>query len=103
MTKETFTRSSGNVFADLGLAKPNELMLKARIALLISQIIEKRGLSQTAAATQMCMAQADVSRIIRGQLGGYSLERLFEGVEALGNKVEIKIKDQTTGRVLMTA
>ena len=97
------TKSSGNIFADIGLANPEELMLKARVALLIKQLVEKRELSQAAAAERMGLAQSDVSRILRGQLSGYSLERLFDGVKALGSKVEIKIKDEQTGRILMTA
>lgn len=78
MTKE-ITRSSGNVFADLGLENPDELMLKARVALLIKQMIEAKELSQVLAADQMGFSQSDVSNIIRGKLNGYSLERLFEG------------------------
>ena len=100
---KSIVKSSGNVFADLGLRNADELMVKARVALLIKKLIEDRGLSQTAAAEKMGMAQADISRIIRGQLGGYSLERLLQGVRAFGSKIEIKIKDEKTGRVLMTA
>ena len=47
------TRGSGNIFADLGLPAPRERLLKARLALLIKQMIEKKGLSQTAAAETM--------------------------------------------------
>ncbi len=36
--------SSGNVFADLSLPNPEEHLVKATIALAISQAIEKRGL-----------------------------------------------------------
>jgi len=103
MAKEKVIRSSGNVFADLGLQNAGELALKARLALLIKQRIEAKSLNQTSAAELMGMAQSDVSNIVRGKLGGFSLERLLEGVQALDTKVEIKVKDQSTGRVLMTA
>ena len=103
MAKEKVTRSSGNVFADLGLKNAGELALKARIALLIKHLIEAKSLSQVQAADLMGMAQSDVSNIIRGKLAGFSLERLLEGVQTLNTRVEIKVKDQDTGRVLMSA
>jgi len=42
--------SSGNVFADLGLANPQEMLAKAQLAHGICQIIAARGLTQTKAA-----------------------------------------------------
>jgi predicted XRE-type DNA-binding protein len=43
-------KSSGNVFADLGVANPEEALAKAELARRISQIISKRHLSQKEAA-----------------------------------------------------
>ena len=43
-------RSSGNVFADLGLRNADEKQTKVRLAVAIQQIIQARRLSQTAAA-----------------------------------------------------
>jgi len=63
------TRSSGNVFADIGLPKPEEHLLKAEIAVVISRLINRLGLTQTAAAVRLNglgVAQGDVSRILRG-------------------------------------
>jgi predicted XRE-type DNA-binding protein len=96
------TRSSGNIFEDLGLPNPEQRMRKARVAMLIEQLIEKHGLSQADAAKRMGFSQGDVSRVVRGQLKNYSLERLLDGVEALGSTAELTIKDEA-GRVLMTA
>jgi predicted XRE-type DNA-binding protein len=101
-----FTRSSGNVFADIGLENPDEHMLKAEIAVLIGRLINRQGLTQTAAAVKVGMAQSDISRILRGQLSGYSLERLFAIVRALGQDVEIKVrpaKNRDMGRIKMSA
>lgn len=103
MAKEQITRSSGNVFADLELDNSGELALKSRIALTIKRQIEAKGLNQARAAELMGMAQSDVSNIIRGKLSGFSLERLMDGVQKLDTRVEITVKDQETGRVLMTA
>jgi predicted XRE-type DNA-binding protein len=42
--------SSGNVFADLGLPNPDELLIKAELAARISELISARQLTQTEAA-----------------------------------------------------
>lgn len=94
-------RSSGNIFADLGLENSEELLRKSTAAAVIKQLIERKQMTQTEAAKKMGVAQTDVSRIIRGQLDGYSLARLFECIERLGSKVEVKFKDER-GRVLTT-
>ena len=43
-------RSSGNVFEDIGVPRSCEALAKAEIASRIAAAIEKRGLSQAAAA-----------------------------------------------------
>ena len=101
-----FTRSSGNVFADIGLPNAEEHRLKADVAAYIGKLINKHGLTQTAAAVKLGVAQPDISRILRGQLSGYSLERLLAIVRDLGNDVEIKVKPargHAHGRILMRA
>jgi predicted XRE-type DNA-binding protein len=101
-----FTRSSGNVFADLGLPNADEHRLRADVAAIIGTLINHHGLTQTAAALKLGIAQPDVSRILRGQLSGFSLERLLSLVRALGNDVEIKVrpaKNARAGRILMSA
>jgi predicted XRE-type DNA-binding protein len=88
----TVTKSSGNVFADLGFANAEEELLKARIVLSLRRIIEDAGLTQKEAAERMGVSQPDVSKLLRGRVTGFSLERLFEFVRALGNDIEIRIK-----------
>jgi predicted XRE-type DNA-binding protein len=105
-TKSRIIRSSGNLFADLGLPEPDEHLLKAQVAAHLSRLINKHGLTQAAAAVKLGIAQPDVSRILRGQLAGYSLTRLFTLVRALGTDVEIKFKparNAKVGRILMSA
>jgi predicted XRE-type DNA-binding protein len=96
------TRSSGNVFADLGLPDADELLLKAQIATLISRKIE--GLSQADAATRMGTTQPNVSNIMTGRLDRFSVLKLLSFVQALGQDVEIKVKparNRTMGRLAL--
>ena len=55
------TRSSGNIFADLGLPDADHLLAKADLAIEISSIIEDRGLTQAEAAEIMGVDQPKVS------------------------------------------
>ena len=61
------TLSSGNVFADLGFANPEEELLKAKLIREIRSIIKRRKLTQTKAAILLGLKQPDVSSIITGR------------------------------------
>ncbi|AWN46532.1 transcriptional regulator [Methylobacterium terrae] len=91
-TDDVATCSSGNVYADLGFEDPTEESLKADLVIGIIDEIERRGLSQTAAARLMGVSQPDVSKLLRGRTGGYSLERLLGFTRALGGDVEITVR-----------
>ncbi len=92
-------KSSGTVFEDLGLPDSVEALAKAGIAARISIAIEKRGLTQTKAAQLLKLDQADISNLKRGKLKGFSAERLFRCLSALGQDVEIVIHERRPRRV----
>jgi predicted XRE-type DNA-binding protein len=98
------TQGSGNIFADLDLPQAEDELLKARLVAVIRDVIEQEGISQTTAGARMHLAQPDVSRLLRGRLTGFSLERLLGFVRALGGDVKIEIKLKTAeGRVRKVA
>lgn len=84
-------RSTGNVFEDLGLPESGERLVKSEIASRIASIIERRGLTQVQAARVLGVHQADVSDLTRGKLSGFSTDRLFRFLTALGQDVEIRM------------
>jgi predicted XRE-type DNA-binding protein len=86
------TRGSTNVFADLGYANSEEMLAKAKLVSRISDLIKQRRLTQGDAATLLGIDQPNVSRLLRGQLGGFSYERLLKFLNALGCDVEIVVK-----------
>jgi predicted XRE-type DNA-binding protein len=89
---------SGNVFADLGLPNPDERLAKADLALRISEAIGARRLTQTRAARVLKIDQPKVSRLLRGQLSGFSTERLMRFLTLLGSDVEIIVKPRPRSR-----
>ncbi len=84
--------SSGNVFADLGLDNPEELLAKAELVQRIADIIVERKLTQVRAAKLLGVDQPKVSALLRGKLDGFSTDRLFRFLNALGRDVEIVIR-----------
>lgn len=87
-TSSNFKFSTRNVFADLGVAAPEEALAKAELAAKISEIVEARALTQAAAATILGIEQPKVSALLRGRLTGFSMERLIWFLTALGRHVE---------------
>jgi predicted XRE-type DNA-binding protein len=94
--KVRVTKSSGNVFADIGLPNAAEHSIKADLVLRIAARIKSRGLTQAKAASLLGLAQPDVSKLLRGHFAGHSYERLFGYLNALGQSVWIKISEAKT-------
>jgi predicted XRE-type DNA-binding protein len=88
----TIDESSGNVFADLGLKDPEELLAKAQLVQRIADILAERKLTQIQAAKILGIDQPKVSALLRGKFDGFSTDRLFRFLNALGRDVEIVIR-----------
>lgn len=84
---------SGNVFADLGLPNAQERLVKAMMSRLIDKDIERLGLTQEQAAELLRCSQPDISKIVRGRVSGFSIERLARFLTLLGHNVEIRVSD----------
>lgn len=96
--KDKVTMSSGNVFADIGLPDAEERLAKAQLAYKISEIIQKRHISQAEAARIMGTEQPKISAIMNGKLSGFSLERLIYFLNVLGSNVQIIVKPKPPRR-----
>src|SRR5574338_1733717 len=86
------TRSSGNVFRDLGLPNPEEHALQAEIVTKLATLIEVKDLSENKASVITGIAQPDLSKLLRGHFAGFSMDRLVQAILALGSDVEIRVK-----------
>ena len=90
--KEEVFRTSGNVFKDITSEHPERLLARAQIMMRISEIIQERHLTQEKAAKVLGIPQSKVSCLINGKLSMFSLDYLFELLNALDRNVEIIIK-----------
>ncbi|MBM3566323.1 MAG: XRE family transcriptional regulator [Alphaproteobacteria bacterium] len=100
-------RSSGNVFADIGLPDADEALAKAELVRQIGNIIAQRRLTQAAAARLLGVDQPKISALLHGRLAGFSTDRLIRFLNALGRDVKIVIRaaprSRAMGRVQVAA
>lgn len=96
-----FEKSSGSVFQDLELPDAEERLEKANLAYEIFRTITNRRLTQRKAAEIMGIDQPKVSAIIRGNLKGFSLERLIALLKKLGVDVHIAKRTEVSSSIYM--
>ena len=90
--KPVFTPSSGNPFADLGMSDPELRLAKAKLAQKITAIMREEGMTQVQMAERLGIDQPQVSRITRGILKDYSIDRLMDLVKRLNLDIEIRVR-----------
>ncbi|MFH0984489.1 MAG: helix-turn-helix transcriptional regulator [Candidatus Omnitrophota bacterium] len=89
--KEKIQRGGGNVFADIGAEYPERVQIRAQVMSRIAEILRERGLTQKQAAKLLGIPQSKVSCLVNGKLSAFSLDYLFEILNALDKDVEIVI------------
>ena len=91
-------QGSGNVYADLLYAESASMLVKARLAGKIAEIIHRRALTQARAAQILGLTQPKVSAILKGRFRGISEHRLLECLTRLGRDVHIVVKPAPRNR-----
>ena len=85
-------RSSGNVFADLGLPDAEKLKIKTGLVVEIRKAIPAIGLNQQEAAKRMGLPQPKVSGMMHGDFSNLSERKLMDCLNRLGYDIEIKVR-----------
>jgi len=85
-------RSSGNVYADLGLPDADKLKIKTGLVVEIRKAMRRLGLTQQEAAKRMGITQPKVSDMMRGDFSNLSERKLMDCLNRLGYDIEIKVK-----------
>jgi predicted XRE-type DNA-binding protein len=96
--ESSITRGTKNVFADLGYPDAAERQAKLRLAYALNQVLDQRETTQTAAARLLGLSQPKVSALRNYKLAGFSVERLMTLLTALGQDVEIVVRQKPRSR-----
>jgi len=101
--KEKITRSSGNVFSDLGFPSEEAEYLKIRSSLMIHlrKTIEAKGMKQAEAAKLLGVTQPRVSDLYKGKIHLFSIDTLVDMLGRTG--VHIKLVVASPKRKLRVA
>jgi predicted XRE-type DNA-binding protein len=91
VTSKNYTESSGNAYRDLGFSDAEERLAKADLARRIGALIAQEGLTQQRAAAVLGVDQPKVSALMRGNLTGFSMDRLLRFALALGYDVDLTL------------
>jgi len=86
------TRSSGNVYADLGLPDADKLKIKTGLVIEIRKAMRNLGLTQQEAAKRMGITQPKVSDMMRGDFSNLSERKLMDCLTRLGYDIEISVR-----------
>ena len=85
-------RSSGNVFADLGLPDADKLKIKSGLVIEIRKAMRQQELTQQEAAKRMGITQPKVSDMMHGDFSNLSERKLMDCLNRLGYDIEIKVR-----------
>lgn len=91
-------KGSMNVYADLGIADAEEMLVKAQLAAKIGEIIKLRKLTQSQASSLLGMPQPKLSNMLRGRFRGISEAKMLECLTLLGRDVQIVVKTASRSR-----
>jgi predicted XRE-type DNA-binding protein len=91
--KEKITRSSGNVFSDLGFPSEEAEYLKIRSTLMIHlrKTIEAKGMKQAEAAKLLGVTQPRVSDLYKGKIHLFSIDTLVEMLGRAGVHIKLVV------------
>jgi predicted XRE-type DNA-binding protein len=104
MTRATITKGNGNVFRDLGFSeeKSAELILKSSLLQALQETIKDRCWNQVEAAARLGIDRAKASKLLAGQMAGFSIQRLVNFLSLLGQDIEVTVRKAPRGRQLGT-
>jgi len=88
------TRSSGNVFRDLGFPREEagHLLVRSDLMIQLQKLVASRSLTQAEAAKVLRVTQPRVSDLLRGRIDLFSTDALIDMLARLGVRVRLVLK-----------
>lgn len=92
--KLKMTRSSGNVFLDMGFSKieADNLRLRSQLMRQIDAYFQESGMTQAAAAKALGLTQPRLNALLKGRLSQFSLDALVNIASKAGMNVRLVVK-----------
>ena len=78
-------------FEEIGITMSPVDLLKAKVAAAISRHVQDAGMTQVEAAQALGIDQPKVSKLLRGRLDDFSLDRLIGYATTLGHGVDLHV------------
>jgi predicted XRE-type DNA-binding protein len=93
MARTKMQKSSGNVFRDVGFSEGESASMKIRAELMLklSDMIQRRNLTQAEAAKLLGVTQPRVSDLVRGRIDLFSIDTLVDMVCRTGGSVRVAV------------
>jgi predicted XRE-type DNA-binding protein len=85
-------KSSGNVFADIGVPNAKQELLKAKLTLQVHRLLTQLSITQADAAKLLGTTQPQVSALMALKPVSVSVGRLMEFLTVLGQDVQVTVK-----------
>jgi predicted XRE-type DNA-binding protein len=85
-------KSSGNVFADIGVPNAKQELLKAKLTLQVHRLLTELSITQADAAKLLGTTQPQVSALMALRPVSVSVGRLMEFLTVLGQDVKVTVK-----------
>jgi predicted XRE-type DNA-binding protein len=95
--KTEFTKSSGNVFADMGLVDAKDLQTRGLIGIHLVQLLKSKEMKQKDIAEMLHLKPAEVSHLFNGHFSRFSTGKLLSLLADLEQKVTILISPRKLG------
>ena len=88
------TRSSGNVFRDVGFPaeQAEHLLVRSDLLIQLQKAIASRGMKQAEAAKVLQVTQPRISDLLRGRIDLFSTDMLIDMLARLGIRVRLVLK-----------
>ena len=92
--KLKMTRSSGNVFRDVGFSpgEAEHLLIRSDLMIKVQKLIESKHLTQAELAKSLRVTQPRVSDLRRGRIDLFSTDALIDILARLGVRVQLVLK-----------
>ena len=93
-SRTVLTKSSGNVFSDLGFAESEaqNLALRSDLMVRIEKLVRQSSMTQQQAAKALGVSQPRLNALLKGKIADFSLDALVNMLARTGMQVKMTVR-----------